>query len=398
MNVLRDTYHHIRHFSSAFWVVIAATLMNQMGNMAFVFLILYLSKHLGFSLSQSSFSFVIFSLSMVLSGIFGGGYVDKLGAARVMMASIFINGCILLCFPFLRHYGLILFFCMLWGTAFGMFRPASQTFISQLSSPGMHKITFSVYRLAVNLGMSVGPAIGGFLAVHSFAAIFVANAIANISASIILLVGLRGSSWLKKSNQANLKPAYNLRWLLIDSRLRIFIFGLIPVSMVFFQHEATLPIYLSRDLHLSLSFYGLLFTLNTLMIVFFELPLNVATINWPYRVNFSIGTILISLGFAGLAFSTQAWHVVLITMVWTTGEMLLYPSASSYIADIAPEDRRGSYMSLYSSSSNLGMMLGPWAGAIVMQHCGAYCLWLACGAWGLLSLGFFWQCKKVTPS
>lgn len=389
MTVLRDTLHHIRNFSATFWVVIAASLMNQLGNMAFVFIVLYLNKHLGFSLSQSSFSFVIFSVSMLLVSLFGGPLVDRYGAARLMILSIFLNGIVLFIFPFIHHYGLILFFCVLWGLTYGIYRPASQTFVSQLSSPGMHKITFSVYRLAINLGMSMGPAIGGFLAAYSYTSIFIVNSAGNILASLILVIGLGLTHRLAIPTKQAPKNLINFHLLKSDTVLRLFIIGMIPISMVFYQHVSTLPIFLSHNLQLPLSFYGLLFTLNTLLIVFFELPLNVATLNWPYRVNFIIGSLFITMGFTGLVFAKMPWEVVVLTIIWTIGEMILFPAASSYIADIAPEDRRGSYMSFYSGCSNLGMMLGPWGGALIMQHFGVSSLWLICGVWGILSIVIF---------
>ncbi len=160
--------------------------------------------------------------------------------------------------------------------------------------------------------------------------------------------------------------------------------------MIFFQGESTLAVFLNRDLGFPLSFYGLLFTLNTLMIVFFELILNVATMNWPYRINFMLGSFFITAGFAGNMFATEKWHIILLSILWTLGEMVLFPSASSYIADIAPEKHRGSYMSIWTTCSNLGLFLGPWAGAFIMEKIGASGLWMACGMWGMLSVIMFW--------
>ncbi|RDI48683.1 MFS transporter [Aquicella lusitana] len=389
MNLYRAAFLHIKTFPSAFWVVLSATLMNQIGNMGIVFLVLYLNQHLGFSLSQASIAFAVFSGSMLVAGMVSGGLIDQSGALRVMIGALCANGLTLLLFPLTHTYSAILFMCLIWGTLYGLYRPASQTFVSQLSAPGIHKLTFSLYRLTINLGMSIGPALGGYLAYHSFAAIYVANGFANLLASLILIAGLAHSGWLDKHAAARQKLSLNIRWLKYDPLLRLFVIGMIPVSMVFFQHESTLAVFLKRDLGFSLSFYGLLFTLNTFIIVFCELPLNVATMNWPYRINFLLGSLLITAGFAGLYFATREWHIILLTVIWTAGEMILYPAASSYIADIAPSAHRGSYMSLYSTCSNLGILLGPWAGAIVMEKTGAQGLWIACGIWGMLSMIIF---------
>lgn len=394
MNLIQETFLHIRSFSSSYWIVIAATLMNQIGNMAFVFLILYLTQHLGFSLTQASFAFAVFCCSTLFIGLLGGSLVDKLSPAPILLITLLANGTVLLTFPLLHTHSSILFMCFVWGLTYGLYRPASQTMIAQLSSPGLHRITFSVYRLALNLGMSIGPAIGGYLAFHSYPAIFIANGLANLLASVILIIGLSRSTWFHHRPLSEHKFELSMKWIKSDIALRIFLWGMVPICMIFYQHESTLPVFLVQDLHLPLSFYGWLFTINTLMIVFLELILNVAMMNWPYRVNFMLGSALITLGFSGFIFVTQAWHIILLTMIWTVGEMIFYPSASSYIAEIAPPAHRGSYMSLFATSSNLGMLLGPWAGAIIMQHFGANRLWIVCGVWGILSLLFFFYTRE----
>lgn len=393
MNIYREAYLHLKNFPIAFWVVIFATLMNQLGNMGLVFLVPYATQHLGFTLSQSAIAFAVVGGSMFVGGFIAGSLIDSLGAARVMISTVAMNGVVLLCFSAVHNYYAILVMCVVWGLTYGGYRPASQTFVSYLTVEGMHKITFSVYRLAINLGMSIGPAVGGYIVAHSFPAIYIINGTANILAGIILIVGL-GSVWMMHRPVSDQTKILSLKFLKNDAALRIFLLGMLPVIMVFFQHESTLPVYIKENLKLPLSLYGWLFTVNTLMIVFLELPLNIATINWSYRLNFILGTLLITVGFACFSIVSSVWQVILLTMIWTLGEMLLFPSASSYIAEIAPAGRRGSYMSLFSSNSNLALMIGPWAGAVVMQHLGGSMLWVMCGVWGMLSVAVFVYLRK----
>lgn len=395
MSLFRESFAHIHSLPREFWVAICSTFINSAGNMAFVFMVIYLNQHLNYTLTEASTIFAALSLSMLCISMFGGSLIDKLGPVRAMLISLSSNGLILLFMPHISRFSTMLAASIVWGLAFGFYRPASQTFISYLSSAGKHKVTFSVFRLAINLGMSIGPAIGGYLAAHSFPMIFYANAIANFVAVIILFLGLAHSPWRTYSAKKAMghKTQLSIKWLKSDLTLRLFIFASLPVAMIFFQHESTLPIFLHRDLHLPLTFYGLLFTINTLMIVVCELPLNIATINWPYRINMMLGSFLITAGFAGLYFVTTPTHVIILTIVWTIGEMILYPASSSYIADIAPEEHRGSYMGLQNAASNFGILFGPWLGAILMQHVGAAGLWVICGLWGLVSVALFASLK-----
>lgn len=389
MNQYREAFKHIRSFPADFWVVIVATLVNQLGNMAFVYLMIYANQHLGYSLFQASLTFAAFASSMFFSGLLGGSLIDKMGAARVMIIVLIGNGISLLIFPFFQQFYSVTFLCLIWGFFYGLYRPASQTIISFLSTTGMHKITFSVYRLVINLGMSVGPVVGGYLAGYSFSLIFISNGIANLFSAGILFFCL-GRKWLVKKTVTMTKIELNLKYLKHDPYLGLFILTLIPVAMIFLQHESTLPIFIKTNLNLPLSFFGWLMTINTLLIVFFELPLNIATINWSYRTNFILGSFFIAVGFAGMYFAALAWQIALLAVCWTIGEMILFPASNSYVADIAPEANRGSYMSLYNTSFNISLILGPWIGALIMQHLGAHGLWMACGLWGLLSIiGFY---------
>lgn len=390
MNSFRESHQFIRALPSAFWVVIAATFINQVGNMAIVFLIIYLTNHAGFSLAEASAAFATFCTSQLVVGFVSGSIIDRIGTERAMIISIIINGLAITLIPCFHGYYFIIFLCFIWGFTSGLYRPAATTFISYLSKSGAHKITFSLYRLVQNLGMSIGPAIGGYLASHAFPIVFYTNGIANFLAAVILIVGI-GVDYASpqitttKSFYLNL----NLSHLKNDKALLLFALGMIPVSMVYFQHESTLSLFLSNDLHFDMRFYGLLFTLNTLIIVVCELPLNIATLHWPYRINFMLGSFFITLAFTTLAFAHQAWHIILSAILWTLGEMILYPSSNSYVADIAPLTLRASYMSIYSTCSNVGMLFGPLAGAFIIENAGSRVLWLVCGAWGMLSVLLF---------
>ncbi len=385
MSNLYQSYQHLRAFPRTFWVLILASFLNQVGNMAVIFLVLYLTRHLHFTVSHAALGLTIFSISLLITGLVSGSFIDRLGSARIIMLSLFANSITLAAFPFFTKASHIYLLCIIWGMTYGCFRPASQTLISELSPSSNHKLTFSVYRLAVNLGLSVGPVMGGYLAAHSFIAIFIANSFANLVAGTVLYLGLRGNSLPEKPSTAPARTM-SIVWLWRDKNLGLFLLGMVPITMVFYQHEVTLPVFLDQFLHLPLSIYGWLFTINTLLIVCFEIPINIVMLNFPYRINFVAGSLCIAAGFFGLMWAHDQWGVYSLTVLWTLGEMMLYPSASSYVADIAPSAHRGSYMSILSTSSNLGLLLGAWFGALAMQHLGAPLLWVGCGGLGLLSV------------
>jgi MFS family permease len=76
-----------------------------------------------------------------------------------------------------------------------------------------------------------------------------------------------------------------------------------------------------------------------------------------------------------MALASLPWHLVLSTLVWTFGEMILFPGTAAYVADVAPAERRGEYMGAYTMSFGLAFTVGPWAGTVVLDRAGAVVLW-----------------------
>ena len=136
-----------------------------------------------------------------------------------------------------------------------------------------------------------------------------------------------------------------------------------------------MALFLVRDLGWTEAQYGLLATLNTLLVVAFEVPLNAAMAHWPAGRTLALGSALTGAGFGLLAFAHAPAVVLLSVVVWTFGEIVLFPGLNAAVADLAPEARRGEYMGLYMTAFNLAFALGPWAGTFVLERWGGTTLW-----------------------
>jgi MFS family permease len=170
-----------------------------------------------------------------------------------------------------------------------------------------------------------------------------------------------------------------------DGRFLVFLAGVILVGIVFFQHESALPLYLVQYLHLSPAFYGMLFTINTLLIVALEVPIVTATAHWPNRRSLIIGCFLFAIGFGALGLIATPVGVIATVVVWTFGEMVLFPAMSAHLAEIAPENRRGVYMGAYSMSLSISLTVGPWMGTQLLASLGPVRVWGVMFALGALA-------------
>jgi len=361
------------------WVLCAATLVNKAGSMVLPFFVLYLTRDAGLSVSASSLMVLLYGAGALVAAPVAGRLSDRLGPIRIMRWSLLTSGLILLLFPVARGTSAIVAMTLALSVASESFRPANLTIMGDLVTPERRKTAFALNRLAINLGMSIGPALGGFLATVSFRWLFVVDGGTAIAAGAILVAShfpphrqSPGSRQLEEAVASHLRLSGAHR----DRRLLYFLAAMFPVAFVFFQHISSMPIYLVRDLKLSEAAYGLLFTVNTLLIVFLEVGINSATAHWPHRRTLALGAILCGAGFGALAWARDIWQVAATVVVWTFGEMFLFPGMADYLTDIAPAARRGEYMGLSQMMMGLAFMLGPWAGLQILALYGGKTLWL----------------------
>ena len=268
----------------------------------------------------------------------------------------------------------------LWAAIAEAYRPANLTILTALAPPGQTRAVLALNRMAINLGMSIGPVVGGVLAAISYPAVFAVDGVTSIIAGILLTAGGHFTNTAPERHSAHLHASA-----LRNRTLLYFLMALLPVLAVFFLQIAAMPLFLVRDLHWSPSTYGLLALVNTIPILLFEVWLNVSMRHWPHRRALALGALLCALGFGGLAFAHGIVSVAATILVWTFGEMILLPGSAAYVADIAPLGRGGEYMGFYQMTIGIAFAIGPWLGTIVLQRSGAATLWLGALVCGCLS-------------
>ena len=368
------------------WLLFATNLINRTGMMVLPFLVLYLTRELGFSPARAGAMLAVYGASAIVFGPIGGRLSDRIGALRVMRASLIASGSALLIFPLAKSFTAVAAMTVLWAGCGEMFRPASLAAITHVVAPEQRRQAFALNRLAINLGMSIGPALGGFLATVSFRAMFAVDAMTTLLAgAVLLLTPWRAFSGVNSEATARGGDTDGPATIFHDRFFLIFLGGVFLVGIVFFQHESALPLYLVQYLGLSPAFYGLLFTINTLLIVALEVPINTATAHWPNTRLLVIGCLLFAVGFGALGVIASPAGVIATVVVWTFGEMMLFPAISAHMGEIAPENRRGVYMGAYSMSLSLALTVGPWMGTQLLAAFGPVNVWSVMFALGALA-------------
>jgi len=374
------------------WILFVVSLVNRLGTMFLPFLVLYLTRDLGLTPGRAASMLALYGAVGIAVAPLSGRLSDRWGAERVMRLSLFSSGALLVLFPFVRGLAGVAALTAAVAVTAESFRPANMSLATHVVAPADRKAAFSLLRLAINLGMSVGPAAGGFLAAISFPAIFWVDGATSILAGLVLVARPVGSGPVAAPREAP-DTVHPLATALADRRYALFLVALLPVVFVFFQHIAALPLFLVRDLGRSESTYGLLFALNTLLVVLLEVPVNLRMAGVSHARALFWGSFLVAAGFGLYAVPGGLPVVALGTVVWTFGEMVLLPGLSSYVADAAPPDLRGTYMGLYSMAFSIAFAIGPWLGATLLERAGATSLWISMFALGSLSAALLGRVK-----
>jgi MFS family permease len=352
--------------------------------MVLPFLVLYLTQELHFSAPRAGFVLAIYGAGSIIVAPLAGRLSDRLGPMPVMRASLVLSGILLLIFPFFRTFVPVLIVTFVWAVVTDLFRPANLAVIADIVHPEKLKPAYALSRLAINVGMSIGPAAAGFIAAYSYFWIFMVDGVTTLAAATVLLF-TRFDSPHRHVPEEKDSPSLISSLALDDRRMVLFMLGILLTGVVFFQIEGPLPLFLVEDLKLSPAFYGGLFSLNTVMIVFLEVPLNAATAHWPHRRGLASGALLFAIGSGAWGVSHGPLAVTAAMVVWTFGEMLLFPQAAAYVAEIAPPARRGAYMGAYSLAFSVAFSFAPWLGTSTYSHFGARFLWVGVFVVGVVS-------------
>lgn len=398
-----NPWRGLRGLPRGVWILFTATLVNRAGSMVLPFLVLYLTRDLGFTASVAGLVVMLYGAGALIAAPVSGALSDLVGPVPVMRVSLLLSGVILTLYLFARDLPSVVAATIGLAVVTEAFRPASMALVGDLVTPEQRKTAFALNRLAINLGMSIGPALGGFLAQISFRTIFVVDGGTSLAAGLILMlfsfrrvVHRRGPHEIteaiapgahllghaKRGTARVLLTALAAPFVTLfasgrrDRRLLVLLAGVFLLAVVFFQHISSMPLFLVRDLGIAEAHYGLLFTINTLLIVFLEVPVTTATSHWTHRRTLALGTFLSAAGFGALAFAWDFWSSAATVVVWTFGEMLFFPSMGAYLTDIAPERRRGEYMGLSQMVMGLAFMLGPWVGMQALESLGGRVLWI----------------------
>jgi predicted MFS family arabinose efflux permease len=369
------------------WILFSVLLINAAGMMVLFFLSLYLTRQLGFTVTQAGRSISIFGIGSLAGAFLGGWLSDRIGSTNVQKLSLLLSGILYIWLGQLRSLWSIDLVIFVLAGASGLLYPANSTSMARVCPPEITTKGFGLNRLANNIGATIGPAVGGFLALRNYGLLFWVDGLTCLAAVILFSL-----IWKKPEQHLRAKEKDKIQISRSPWRDTPFLWLLLLVVVwgcIFFQLFATFPLYMREVYGLAENHIGQLIMINTLLIVSLEMLL----IHWIGKRSLTrfiaISFLLTGLGFALMPFGRGFLYAALTVAVWTFGEMLSMPLLGSLIATRAGPGSIGRYMGLFSFAFSLSMIVGPVLGTSVYGRFGPTALWLGCGVTGCILFGAF---------
>ncbi len=387
----------------AVWILVSVGFINRVGTMVLPFLALYLTTRQGFSTAAAGLTLSLYGVGAALGTLAGGWLCDRTDPNRLLVWSLVAGGIGFAVLGLVDGPGAICTLVFAVAVVGEAFRPANSTALALATAPADRARTFALRRLAINLGMTFGPAIGGVLALYDYRWLFFVDGgtcvLAALPAWWLLRAGGRaaavpatvasGAGSAAGPPGATAAPPVSYRSPWRDGPF-LALMGLVSLlAVVLFQLWGTYPLTMRQVYRLGEDKIGLLFAVNTLLIVALEMAIVMAARRFVPLKVVGVGAVLMGAGLGMIPFGDTFGYAALGAVVWTFGEMLSLPFAEAVVANRAGAGQSGRYMGIFATAFSLAFILAPLTGTAVYERFGSDAVWLGCGVVGLLLWGGF---------
>lgn len=317
-----------------------------------------------------------FGLGSLAGTWIGGRLTDRIGYYKVMRNSLLITGFLFIAVQFLEGFWPICIGIFVLMVIADAFRPAVFVALNAYSKPENRTRSVTLIRLAINLGFSAGPALGGLIIVSlGYGGLFWVDGLTCMIAGALLLVILhpKKSKILDIVRHESPKSAYR------DTQYLLFISAMVLFGFAFVQYFSTMPVYYNEIHSLSEFQIGMLLALNGFVIFVFEMPLikYMESRPWSKISNVMIGLGLTALSFLILNLITWIGVLTIGILLMTIGEMIAFPFSNAFAMNRSRRGNQGEYMALYSISFSIAHVFGHNSGMQSVAHFGFEMTWYA---------------------
>lgn len=377
INLYKNAYSGL---TRRMWLLAVVMLINRSGTMVLPFMTLY-CHHRGYTETQGGLAVAIYGVGSLFGAFIGGRLSDTIGFYKMQFISLFGGGIMFIVLGQMNSY-LTICICIFFASFINeAFRPANSSAVAHYSTPQNRTQSFSLVRLAINLGWGVGSALAGLLASISYGLLFWVDGFTNIAAAIALVIILPRVS-LAQQHKTGHEKTLKSKGPLQDKTFMIFTGFMLMFALCFFQLFTTVPLYFKEGLKLDESSIGLIMSVNGILIAVFEMVIVFKLEGTrPYLKLMMYGCLLLALSYWMLNIPlahTFVLATVVILMV-TIAEITGMPFMNSYYIARTTTSNRGQYAAIYTIAWSAAQVIGSLSGTQIAHALGYASLWWILG-------------------
>jgi MFS family permease len=397
---IRTYYSNLRgKYPGQFWLMFIGMLISTVGtSMVWPFMMIYITRHLGLSLTLAASLMSLNAFIGVAASFIAGPIVDRVGRKGMLVFSLFGNGMVYFLYSQASGVWGIGALMVLSGIFNPIYRLSSDAMMADLIPEAKRPDAYALMRMAHNLGIAVGPAIGGVVAVTSYAIAFSSAAVGLCIFGLLLLFFARESMPLRLPGSP-IPPREVLGGygrVLQDRNFLIFNLAVVLMTICASLIWILMPVHANTLYGIREDHYGLLPMTNALLVVFLQVLVTNQTKKYKPLTVLALGSLVYGGAVSSVALARDFWGFWISMVLMTIGEMVLVPTATTFAANQAPADMRGRYMSIYSLTWPAASGSGPLIGGMLNDNVGPFAPWLAGGVSGVMaSLAFASLSKRV---
>lgn len=376
-------------FPRQFWLIFVGMFFSTVGaSMVWPFMTIYISQKLDINLTTVGWLMMLNSVLSLVFAFLAGSLADKIGRKWIIVSGLAVNA---LGYLFMGQASTLIEVVVFFGIfgGFGtIYRVGADAMVADLIPENFRAEAYSVLRLSQNVGVAMGPAIGGFLAGISYSIAFFAGAAGLAIFSILSLIFAR-ETMPKNASTIHEKVSGSYGPVFRDTYFIVYIVFMTIISLAPSLIWTLMAVYAKTQYMIPESRFGFIPTTNALLVVFLQVPITNLVKKYHPLLSSALGALLFTLGVFSVAFSQNFYGFLLSMIIATFGELIIIPTSTNYSAYLSPLNMRGRYMSIYSLTWGIAYGIGPLLGGYLYDEISPVSVWYIGGLIGLISvLGF----------
>jgi MFS family permease len=365
-----------KNYSKQFWLLFWGSLISASGtSMIWPFMTIYVSHKLDIPLTQVSILITLSAIMSLVSSFIAGPYADKFGRKIIMAVSLAISALVYVMMGYAQIMSHFVILLIIQGLFSPLYRIGSDAMVADLVPDEKRADAYAILRMIHNVGVAVGPAVGGIFAATSYQISFNVAAVCLLVYAFLTIFFIKETLPQSNEEDKTSHSKFGFGTVFKDRTFMLMCISLVFITMGASQMFALLAIYAKTNFGLAENQSGLVMTANAIIVISFQYITTQKTKRRPPLTMLILGSALYMVGVGSVSFAVNLTGFILSMIVLSIGEMVLWPTATTLIAKLAPENMRGRYMGLFNLSQGFGFGIGPIFGSILNDNIGPVTIW-----------------------